>query len=98
MLVSAETVRDYQLRAGDRLTLRLASTGGALVAVPFHYAGIANEFPTAPKDSFLVANAGYIAHTTGNDAVGSFLVTASDPPPAVAQRLRAALGRDPDPP
>ena len=86
MLVSAETVRDYQLRAGDRLTLRLASTGGALVAVPFHYAGIANEFPTAPKDSFLVANVGYIAHTTGNDAVGSFLflVTASDPPPAVA--------------
>ena len=29
--------------------------------MPFHYAGIVKEFPTAPKDSFFVANADYIA-------------------------------------
>ena len=28
-----------------------------LITVPFHYAGIVKEFPTAPKDSFFVANA-----------------------------------------
>ena len=39
--------------------------------VPFHYAGVAKEFPTAPTDSFLVANADYVARATGSDAVGT---------------------------
>lgn len=42
--------------------------------LPFHYIGIASEFPTAPKDSFLVANAAYVGRQTGSDAVGAFLV------------------------
>ena len=29
--------------------------------MPFHYEGVAKEFPTAPKDSFFVANQSYIA-------------------------------------
>ena len=33
-----------------------------------------SEFPTAPKDSFFVANAAYITQQTGSDAVGAFLV------------------------
>src|SRR5262249_18258434 len=60
--------------------------------VPFTYLGIAAEFPTAPSDSFLVANAGYVAAQTRSDTVGTFLVGTSDSPAQVADRLRAALG------
>jgi DNA-binding beta-propeller fold protein YncE len=42
--------------------------------VTSQYLGIANDFPTAPRDGFLVANADYVAQSTGSDAVGSFLV------------------------
>jgi putative ABC transport system permease protein len=94
ILVSAETVRDFQLNPGDLLRLRLQDARtGQLVTVPFHYAGIVKEFPTAPKDSFFVANASYVAARTANPAVGAFLVnTDGTPPPTVAARLRAALG------
>jgi putative ABC transport system permease protein len=61
--------------------------------VPFHYAGVALEFPTAPTDSFVVANAGYVARATGSDAVGAFLVqTGGDSAGAVAARVRRAVG------
>lgn len=40
--------------------------------MPFHYVGVVREFPTAPSDSFLVANAEYVADATGSDAVGAF--------------------------
>jgi putative ABC transport system permease protein len=54
---------------------------------------VAKEFPTAPRDSFLVANAGYVARATGSDAVGSFLVqTDGTSPGAVAARVRSAVG------
>ena len=75
ILVSAETVKDFQLHPGDLLNLRLPDArSGQLSTVPFHYVGIVNEFPTAPKDSFFVANADYVAASTGSDAVGAFLV------------------------
>jgi putative ABC transport system permease protein len=95
VLVSAETVRDFQLQPGDRLNLRLQdSRTKALVTVPFRYAGIANEFPTAPHDSFFVANANYIGSRTGSDAVGTFLVdTGGKSVHATAQRLQASLGQ-----
>ena len=94
ILVSEETVRDYQLSAGDQVTLRLQDgRTGLLVPVTFHYAGIVREFPTAPRDSFLVANADYVAAMTGNDAVGAFLIaTGGAPPSAVADRVRAVVG------
>ena len=59
----------------------------------FGYAGVAKEFPTAPTDSFLVANASYIARMTGSDAVGDFLVqTDGTPPRTVAARVRRVVG------
>jgi putative ABC transport system permease protein len=93
ILVSAETARDFQLNPGDSLNLRLQRPGGEYVPVRFVYAGIVKEFPTAPKDSFLVANADYVARSTGSAAIGSFLVdTGGSSPSAVAQRLRPLLG------
>ena len=66
VLVSEETVQTYQLRPGDTVTLRLQHAGThAYVPVPFRFIGVTREFPTAPKDSFLVANASYVAARTG---------------------------------
>ena len=94
ILVSAETARDFQLNLGDLVRLRLQDgRTGRLIPVPFHYAGIVKEFPTAPRDSFFVANAGYVAARTGSPAVGEFLInTDGTSPPVVGARLRAALG------
>ena len=94
VLVSAETVKDFQLHPGDLLRLRLQNgRTKAFTTVPFHYAGVAKEFPTAPLDSFLVANAGYVARQTGSNAVGSFLIqTDGTSPSTVAQRVRGVVG------
>jgi len=94
VLVSAETVTDFQLHQGDQLRLRLQdSRTQSLVTVPFTYVGVVNEFPSAPKDSFLVANASYVTARTGSDAVGTFLVdTAAGDEQAVGKRLSDALG------
>jgi putative ABC transport system permease protein len=94
VLVAAETVHDFQLQPGDTLRLRLQNgRTKQFVTVPFRYAGVAKEFPTAPRDSFLVANADYVAHKTGSAAVGDFLVQTDGTPPAqVAHRIRGAIG------
>jgi putative ABC transport system permease protein len=94
LLVSAETVTDFQLHPGDRLTLRLQDgRTKQYTNVPFHYVGIATEFPTAPRDSFLVANADYVAKATGSDAVGAYLVdVAGARPSVVAGRVRDVVG------
>jgi putative ABC transport system permease protein len=94
VLVSAETVTDYQLHLGDSLQLRVQNTaGGGPVTATFHYVGVANEFPTAPKDSFLVANADYLTQVTGNDSVAAFLVDAGGRgDPALIDALRQAAG------
>jgi putative ABC transport system permease protein len=94
LLVSAETVKDFQLLPGDTVRLRLQNgRTKAYTTVPFHYAGIAKEFPTAPHDSFFVANADYVARATGSNAVGAFLVQTDGTNPAtVAGRVRSLLG------
>jgi putative ABC transport system permease protein len=94
VLVSAETVQDFQLRPGDQLNLGLLDgRSGKQTRVTFHYAGVVNEFPTAPKDSFFVANASYVATTTHNDTVGTFLIdTGGRSTVAVADRIRHLLG------
>jgi putative ABC transport system permease protein len=94
ILVSAETVKDYQLQPGARINLRLQDAAThQLQTVPFHYVGIVSEFPTAPKDSFFVANASYVAARTGSDAVGAFLVdTGGSDTAAVAARIRTRVG------
>ena len=94
LLVSAETVKDFQLAPGDTINLRLQDARThQLTTVGFHYIGIVTEFPTAPKDSFFVANAGYLAQHTGSDAVGAFLVdTGGRDTTAVADRIKTAVG------
>jgi putative ABC transport system permease protein len=94
LLVSAETVTDFQLHPGDLIRLRLVDARtGALVTVPFHYAGVALEFPTAPRDSFLVANADYVAQRTGSDAVATVLIdTGGAHQRFVAGRIRQVVG------
>jgi putative ABC transport system permease protein len=94
VLVSAETVNDFQLNAGDLIKLRLQDAKtGTYRSVSFHYVGIVNEFPTAPKDSFLVANSDYVAAQTGSDAVGTFLVnTGGNDVSGVAARVRDVVG------
>ncbi len=94
ILVSAETVKDYQLHLGDLINLRLIDgRTHQLVTVPFHYVGVVSEFPTAPKDSFFVTDAGYVARQTGSNAVGSFLInTGATNSSPVAARVRALVG------
>ncbi len=94
ILVSAETVKDYQLHPGDRINLRLQNgVTKQLTTVAFHYEGVAKEFPTAPKDSFFVANQAYVAAKTGSPAIGSFLVQTDGTNPAtVAKRIAAVVG------
>ncbi|MEU1229522.1 FtsX-like permease family protein [Streptomyces sp. NPDC005828] len=94
VLVSEETVKDFRLAPGDTVNLRLQdSRSHVLRTVPFHYAGIVKEFPTAPKDSFLVANAAYVARSTGSDAVGAFLLdTGGTHQAGTAATLRRKLG------
>jgi putative ABC transport system permease protein len=94
ILVSAETVKDYQLHLGDLINLRLVDgRTHQLVTVPFHYVGVVSEFPTAPKDSFFVANAGYVTQKTGSNAVGTFLLnTGGTGSSAVAARVRSLVG------
>jgi putative ABC transport system permease protein len=61
ILVSDETVSDFQLRRGDELNLRLQrARDNQYEVVPFRFVGIVREFPTAPKDSFLVVNSSYV--------------------------------------
>ncbi len=94
ILVSSETVRDFQLQPGDMIRLRIPDAGTKqLKTVAFHYAGIGKEFPTAPRDSFLIANRAYIAQQTGSDAVGAFLLdTRASNPARVAQKVRRLVG------
>jgi putative ABC transport system permease protein len=91
ILVSKETVTDYALALGDLLKLRVLDRGtGRFVVVPFNVAGIVAEFPSAPKDSFMVANGAYLqanAHDTGPNVV---LARATGDPAAVAGRVAAA--------
>ncbi|MEJ7726039.1 MAG: FtsX-like permease family protein [Actinomycetes bacterium] len=94
VLVSEETVHDFQLVSGDRITLRLQdATTQQYVPVEFTYTGVVKEFPTAPTDSFLVANGAYIAQQTHSDAVQTYLIdTSGASPSTVADRLRQTLG------
>src|SRR5439155_16995266 len=93
VLVSAETVQDFQLRPGDLLRLRLQNASdNQYHVVEFHYLGIAREFPTAPSDSYLVANADYIAQQTAAGSVETVLVRTDSSPDRVAEDVRQLLG------
>ena len=93
VLVSQETANDFQLKPGDTVKLRLQGAADhQYKTIPFHFIGVVNEFPTAPHDSFLVANAAYIATQTGSAAAEIVLVRASGDAAALATTIRAKLG------
>jgi putative ABC transport system permease protein len=92
VLVSDETVKDFQLQLGDSVKLRLQGPDHAYHTIQFHYVGVAREFPTAPHDSFLVANAAYIAKATGVSGAEVLLVKTSGSPVTAAARVRALTG------
>ncbi|MCZ2403983.1 ABC transporter permease [Paenarthrobacter sp. Z7-10] len=94
VLVSAETVKDFQLKLGDHLTLRVQdTTTKQFKPVQFHYAGIVSEFPTAPKDSFFVANADYLAQQTHNSTANILLInTGGQNVASVTAAVSAKLG------
>ena len=92
ILVSAETATDYSIVPGDHLKIRVPDANGKLVTVVFTMAGIALEFPTAPKDAFLVANQSYVAAQTGNDRISFVLAKADGDVGAAARQLTARAG------
>jgi putative ABC transport system permease protein len=92
LLVSEETKQDYQLKPGDQVNLRLQDARDhQYQVVPFHFIAVVREFPTAPKDSFLVANASYIAQQTGTDAAETVLLRVTGNPSEVADRVGAVV-------
>ena len=92
ILVSAETAKDYSIVPGDRIRIRVPDANGNLKTVDFTMAGIALEFPTAPKDAFLVANQSYVAAQTGNDAISFVLARAAGDVGAASASLAHRLG------
>jgi len=93
ILVSAETAKDYSIVAGDRIRIRVPDAAGNLKTVDFHMIGVALEFPTAPKDAFLVANLSFVAAQTGNDRISFVLARADGDVGDSSRRTSARLGQ-----
>jgi putative ABC transport system permease protein len=90
IVVSKETITDFSLRNGDLLRLRvLDQRTGRFHVVPFHVAGIVQEFPSAPKDSFMVANLSYLESVIHAGGPNVIFAKVSGDPPAVARRIAA---------
>jgi putative ABC transport system permease protein len=86
VLVSDETVADFQLNRGDDLNLRLKGTHDSVV-VPFRFAGVVREFPTAPKDSFLVVNSAYLVSHAQSGLQWTILIRSNGDPSVVAREV-----------
>ncbi|KUM24890.1 ABC transporter permease [Mesorhizobium loti] len=96
VLVSEETVQDFQLQQGDTINLRLVDARNHQYhPVAFRFIGVAREFPTAPKDSFLVANAAYVARVTGSDAAEYVLMRSRGDPAVLSRQVSSVLAVDP---
>ncbi|HEY6073712.1 MAG TPA: ABC transporter permease, partial [Anaerolineales bacterium] len=93
VLVSEETKNDFQLAPGDHLKLRMVfASDHQYHVVPFLFLGVAREFPTAPRDSFLVANSSYIAQQTGLETAEYVLLKTDGDPGSVALQARQITG------
>jgi putative ABC transport system permease protein len=94
ILVSKETITDYSLHRGDLLKLRvLDHRTGTFHVVPFHVVGVVQEFPSAPRDSFMVANLNYLQ--AADHAGGPNLVFAkSGDPTGTSKRIASATRTD----
>jgi putative ABC transport system permease protein len=88
ILVSKETVTDYSLSLGDLLKLRtLDHATGRFQVVPFHVVGIVQEFPSAPKDSFMVANLSYLLGVTHDPGPNVVLASTGAAPATVGHAV-----------
>ena len=95
ILVSRETITDYSLGMGDLLKLRvLDSSTGSFRVVRFHVVGAVQEFPSAPKDSFMVTNLRYLEHATHDGGPNVVLARVHDDPTTVAARVAKATKAD----
>jgi putative ABC transport system permease protein len=96
VLVSEETVTDFQLRAGDELNLRLQSSGAnEYHVVPFRFVGVVREFPTAPKDSFLVVNSNYLVSHAQSPLQWVILIRTNGDPSVLARDVSRLAGAIP---
>jgi putative ABC transport system permease protein len=92
LLVSRETITDYSLARGDLVRLRvLDHATGQFVTAPFHVVGVVQEFPSAPKDSFMVANLAYVQRVTGGAGANVVFAKTGGDPAAVGRRIAAAV-------
>jgi putative ABC transport system permease protein len=94
IVVSKETIADYSLNLGDQLNLRvLDRRSGGFRVVHFHVVGVVQEFPSAPRDSFMVANLHYLQaadHGSGPNMI--FAKTSGDPSSAARGVAAATAG------
>jgi putative ABC transport system permease protein len=95
VIVSKETIADYSLRLGDLLNLRVLNRqSGGFRVVPFHVVGIVQEFPSAPHDSFMVANLSYIQAADHGGGPNVIFASASGDPASVARGVASATRSD----
>ncbi len=95
ILVSKETITDYSLRRGDLLRLRLLDhRSGHFHTVAFHVVGVVQEFPSAPRDSFMVTNLRYLQAASGSGGPNVVFARASGDPTALASRIGTATRND----
>ena len=91
VIVSKETITDYSLKFSDLLKLRaLDRNTGKFQVVPFHVVGIVQEFPAAPRDSFMVANLAYLERVTHDQGPNLVFVKSTGDPVATARRIAVA--------
>lgn len=91
IIVSKETITDYSLVVGDLLRLRvLDHSSGKFRTVPFHVVGAVQEFPSAPRDSFMVANLSYLQKADRAGGPNVVFASTSEDPAAVANRVAEA--------
>jgi putative ABC transport system permease protein len=91
VIVSKETITDYSLEVGNLLRLRvLDHETGKFRVVPFHVVGTVQEFPSAPRDSFMVANLAYLSRADRAGGPNVVFASASEDPASAAARVTAA--------
>jgi putative ABC transport system permease protein len=95
ILVSKETITDFSLRPGDLLKLRvLDHRSGKFRVVPFHVLGVVQEFPSAPKDSFMVTNLSYLQAADRGLGPNVVFAKTSGHAAAVARNVAAVTKND----
>ncbi|MDX6436405.1 MAG: putative transport system permease protein, partial [Gaiellaceae bacterium] len=94
VLVSKETIGDYSLKLGDLLKLRILDhRDERFHVVRFHVVGVVQEFPAAPRDSFMVANLDYVHGVSHDAGPGVLFVNAKSDPSGVAHRVASDTRR-----